>query len=124
MIGERVNTLMVSLGLSQAELARRVGISQPAIYQLIYKNKSGSRHLPQIARELGTTAAYLNGDTDDPDCEFPDQHLTGEEIGWVQKLGALDPADRKTVLALVDSLIGKGASSRALHDRALDYRAG
>ncbi|MBD8469180.1 XRE family transcriptional regulator [Sphingomonas sp. CFBP 8765] len=64
-LGERVSARMKMLGLSQSELARRVGLSQPAIYALINRNKTGSKSLHEIARELRTTTAYLTGETDD-----------------------------------------------------------
>jgi transcriptional regulator with XRE-family HTH domain len=66
-IGERVESRMVALGLSQAELARRVGMSQPSVWALLNRNKTGSRNLHRIARELRTTPAYLTGETDNPD---------------------------------------------------------
>lgn len=52
--------------ITQSELARRVGVSQQAIHKLIVGHSSGSKHLHKIARELGTTAEYLTGETDDP----------------------------------------------------------
>tara|TARA_R110002049_G_scaffold14166_1_gene60161 strand:+ start:378 stop:1034 length:657 start_codon:yes stop_codon:yes gene_type:complete len=54
-------------GLSQHELARRVGISQAAIHKLISGQTLGSSHLHKIARELDTTVDYLTGEIDDPD---------------------------------------------------------
>ena len=65
-VGERISERLVATGLSQAELARRVGVAQPTINQLVNRNKIGSKHLHRIARELGTTAEYLTGETDDP----------------------------------------------------------
>jgi transcriptional regulator with XRE-family HTH domain len=62
---------MKELGLSQAELGRRVGVSQPAIHALITRNKTGTRALHVIARELGTSPAYLTGEIDDPDANAP-----------------------------------------------------
>lgn len=62
---------MEALGLSQAELGRRVGVAQPTIYALINRNKIGSKHLHRIAQVLQTTPAYLEGDTDDPDAGAP-----------------------------------------------------
>lgn len=53
-------------GLSQSELARRVGITQASIHKLLSGTAYGSKHLHVIARELGTTPAYLTGETDDP----------------------------------------------------------
>jgi transcriptional regulator with XRE-family HTH domain len=53
------------MAMSQAELARRVGISQPAINALIRGASRSSTHLHRIARELDTTPAYLTGEIDD-----------------------------------------------------------
>lgn len=65
-MGERVLERLQAADISQAELARRVGVSQPTINNLIHRGKLGSRYLHRIARELGTTPAYLAGETDDP----------------------------------------------------------
>lgn len=53
-------------GLSQSELGRKVGVSQTSIWKLIKEPSQGSKHLHKIAHVLGTTAAYLMGETDDP----------------------------------------------------------
>lgn len=66
-LGARIRERMEAQDISQAELARRVGLSQPSINALLHRNKGGSRHLHKIARELGTTAEYLSGETNDPD---------------------------------------------------------
>lgn len=52
--------------MSQAELARRCGLDQSTINGLIRGSARSSRHLHRIARELGTTAEYLSGETSDP----------------------------------------------------------
>jgi len=70
-VGRRVKERMEALNLSQAELARRVGLAQPTIYSLIHRNKVGSKHLHKIARVLQTSPDYLTGDTDDPDENAP-----------------------------------------------------
>lgn len=70
-MGLRIRNRMAAMGLSQAELARRVGITQPSIFKLITSNKTGSAHLHRIARELATTPAYLAGETDDPSTDAP-----------------------------------------------------
>lgn len=64
--GDRIKERLEALNLSQAELARRVGITQPSINHLIRKGAGGSAHLHKIARVLETTPEYLTGETDDP----------------------------------------------------------
>jgi transcriptional regulator with XRE-family HTH domain len=64
---DRLRTLMEKRGLSQSELARRVGVAQATIYKLVSGMSYSSRHLHLIARELQTTPDYLIGAIDDPD---------------------------------------------------------
>lgn len=64
---DRLKALMEEKGLSQSELARRVGISQAAIAKLINRPGQGSKFIHLIARELGTSPAFLMGETDDPE---------------------------------------------------------
>ncbi|MEO8301402.1 MAG: S24 family peptidase [Rhizomicrobium sp.] len=57
-LGERVRERRTALGLSQPQLAKRVGgISYQAIQQL--EQGGGSKHLVPIARALGVTAEWL-----------------------------------------------------------------
>jgi transcriptional regulator with XRE-family HTH domain len=65
--GQRLSSLLRARELSQSELARRVGVAQQTIYKLVTGASRGSSHLHKIARELGTTPAYLTGEVDDPD---------------------------------------------------------
>jgi phage repressor protein C with HTH and peptisase S24 domain len=64
-LGQRITDRLGKLKLSQAELARRVGISQPTINALIHGNNTTSKHLHRIAAELETSPAWLAGETDD-----------------------------------------------------------
>lgn len=65
-MGERIEERLAALGISQAELARRVKVSQPTINALIRGNATGSKHLHRIAAELETSPAWLALETDDP----------------------------------------------------------
>lgn len=65
-LGERIEERLIALNLSQAELARRVKVSQPTINALIRGGNAGSKHLHKIAAELETSPAWLAGETDDP----------------------------------------------------------
>jgi len=65
-LGDRISALLDEKGWSQAELARRVGVSTQSIWKLVKGEAAGSRNLHKIARELGTTAEFLTGEIDDP----------------------------------------------------------
>lgn len=65
-IGQRIEALLAEKGWSQAELARRIGVSQATIWKLVSGESRGSKYLVLIARSLGTSPEYLMGDTDDP----------------------------------------------------------
>jgi transcriptional regulator with XRE-family HTH domain len=69
--GDRLRNLMATRGLSQSELARRVGVSQTTIAKLVAGRGYGSKHLHLIARELRTTPAFLTGEIDDPEENAP-----------------------------------------------------
>lgn len=62
---DRLREMMKQRGLSQSELARRVGVAQATIYKLVSGTIYSTKHLHKIARELGTTPAYLSGEIDD-----------------------------------------------------------
>lgn len=61
--------------MSGAELARRIGVKQPTISDLINGRSRSSVHLHAIARELGTTPEYLLGETDDPSPRLSDKRI-------------------------------------------------
>ncbi|WP_156680050.1 XRE family transcriptional regulator [Sphingomonas profundi] len=85
-VGERVLERLSAAGMSQAELARRIGLAQPTINNLIRRNKVGTKHLHRIARELGTTPEYLTGETDDPAegaLPVPTADLVAEQVGAI-----------------------------------------
>jgi phage repressor protein C with HTH and peptisase S24 domain len=64
--GVRLAERLQAADLSQSELARRVGISQQTVHKLVTGQSRGSTHIATIARELGTSPAYLTGVTDNP----------------------------------------------------------
>lgn len=63
--GDRLEALLLERGISQSELARRVGVSQATIWKLTREPAQGSKHTHKIARELGVSPEYLMGETDD-----------------------------------------------------------
>jgi len=136
-LGERILERLTALDISQAELARRVKLSQPTINGLIRGGSRSSAHLHKIARELRTTPAYLSGETDDPEADFPDEFLTNDEREFVELLRTMDSADRAALLHLAHALAGSpseptmynvqpGSPDQAklasVHDKQVKYR--
>ena len=70
-VPERLAALMRERSVSQADLAGLVGVQQGTISKIIRGSTSNSRYLLRIARELGTTPAYLEGEIDDAGADAP-----------------------------------------------------
>lgn len=101
-IGARVRERLAAAGISQSELARRVGVSQPTIANLISRSKKGSAHLHRIARELQTTPAYLSGETDDPTAEATGiSDLPVQDRELIEVLGSLKGTERSVFIDMV-----------------------
>ena len=84
--GERIATLRTALGLTQAALAREVGVQQGTIAKLETGLSSGSSHLHKIARILKTTPSYLACETDDPSEGYvpvPSVQTVADSLGLV-----------------------------------------
>lgn len=83
---DRIRDRMAALGMTQAELARRVGITQPSVFKLLSGTVRSSAHLHAIARELQTTSEYLSGITSDPSIGYvpvPSVEVVASELGLV-----------------------------------------
>jgi len=103
-VGVRIIARLNALGISQSELARRVGVSQPAINHLIRRGVGGSSHIHRIARELQTSPEFLTGETDDDSIDADQLALTSEDREWLELLHALPPKDRGAVLQLARTI--------------------
>lgn len=83
----RFRERLAEQGLSQSALARKIGVSQATIARLALGNAFGSTHIHRIARELGTTAAWLTGETDDPSegaLPVPTADDVADQVGGVR----------------------------------------
>ena len=58
-IADRIKTKMLDVGLSQRDLAARIGVSQVAIHNLVSGKSSSSRKLVEIADALGCSPEWL-----------------------------------------------------------------
>lgn len=96
-LGERMAARMGERGISQAALARAVGVSQPTISAIFNGDTQRSKHLRQIAIELDTTEAWLLGETEDPDAGALG---TADRAGMAEKLGLWLVPDMEISLAM------------------------
>lgn len=115
--------LIDTMGISQAELARRVGMSQSALNSLARGDTRSSPRLHVIARELGTTAAYLSGETDDPAAEVPAISLNHEERQWIEYYHQLGEPERRSFITIMRSLIEGPPSPHTLNNDRRSYQA-
>lgn len=123
-LGPRIESRLQAIGLSQAELARRIGVRQSTMNSLIRGNSRTSRSIVQIARELETTPAYLLGETDDPTSEVPDAlSVSPDELRWVELIRCLQPNDRSALLQVTRSLAVPSLPSSSVHSERLTYKA-
>ena len=85
--GDRLTALMKERGLTQSELARRVGVSQQSIWKLTKGDVQGSKHVHRLAAELATTPAYLMGEVDEANAGYvapPSVSVVADELGLVE----------------------------------------
>ena len=87
---ERLIAAMSAAGLSQGQLAERVGLSQPAIQKMTSGKTNGSRKMVELSRALSVRPEWLsdgsgpmrNEDTIPPEKEW------GKIDSWGQKYTA------------------------------------
>ncbi|KKI17483.1 helix-turn-helix domain-containing protein [Sphingomonas sp. Ag1] len=105
LVADRLQKRMSEFGLSQSELARRVGVTQTTIRKLVSGGGYGSKYLHLIARELLTTPEYLTGEADDPAAGAPPEpELSYDERELVDCSRGLTAGDRSLLLQLARSL--------------------
>jgi transcriptional regulator with XRE-family HTH domain len=123
LIAERIKGQMEACELTQAALAREVGVSQQSIGRLVSGEAIGSRYLHKIAAALHTTPAYLTGETDDPTSELPDDPYSSDERDLINQLRQLPPAAQAAVRDLVKSLTESCVlPSTTVHTPSRTYR--
>ena len=118
-LGARIQQRINELGISQAELARRVGIRQSTLNSLINGTSRTSRSLLKIAHELQTSPEYLTGDVDDPEDEVSNHAAySHEEFSLLSSFRKLDALDRQALLRVIDAMARNPAT---MHDNRRAY---
>lgn len=121
-IGARIEQRRKLVGISQAELARRVGVRQSTLHSLISGKSRSTRSMRELARELGTTLEYLMGETDDPDeGAAPPPELDFADRELLESFHILAIDDQRALLQIVRSMAGR-AKAPTLHAPTSGYR--
>jgi len=119
---ERLEGRMRDRNMSQSELARRVGVSQQAIWKLVNGSSRTSGRIGRIARELGTTPAWLEGETDDPDADAPaEPELTPDQRELVECFEELPESEQAALLQIAKAMAGRAVPAR-VHAPSQTYR--
>lgn len=113
--GDRIAQRRTELGLSQTQLARLAGVSQPTIGKLEAGISSGSSHLHKIARVLRTSPAFLAGETDDP-AEGAPPPLPEPTVQYIPMMAVLPSED-----ALARMFLGVLEASRGMSEDELAH---
>ncbi len=74
-VGQRIQERIDATGISQADIARAIGVSPQAVSKIVRGETHQPQRLYQIARTLKTTPEYLLGETDDPSPQLGEQQL-------------------------------------------------
>lgn len=108
-MGDRVRALRKAQKLSQAELAKRIGITQPSL-SLIESGHTASlagETLYGLCRELGTTDQYILHGTMQPDPE-----VTKLQNELIRILNMLPPEARPALLCAARGILDAQMSGR------------
>lgn len=114
LVGEKIKERRTALGMSQRDLAERMGYSN---HSTVARVESGSVDLPQskvakFADALSTTPAYLMGWEKEPEdlAELTATILQDTDLlKSIEKYLSLSAPDQKAVRALIDALAEKDA---------------
>ncbi|MBB4619129.1 helix-turn-helix domain-containing protein [Sphingomonas abaci] len=104
-LGQRIEERRAALGISQAELARRVGIRQSTLNSLINGDSRSSRSIIDLARELRTTPEFLLGKSDDPAGFAPSPaDLPAQDRQLVDIFGSFKSSERSFLIEMLQAL--------------------
>ena len=98
-VGEKIRERRIELGMSQAELAFKLGYKSQQAISLIELGKRSLTpdQLLEMAKVLGTTHGYLLGDDDD------DRDALTDEIKKLFQ--QLTPEQQTAVLRMIESIV-------------------
>ncbi len=91
-LSERIRSSRKKVGLTQAQLAEVVGVSQPVINDLEAGKANGSSHLTRIAAALGVDPNWL--DSGEHNSGFTLRDLNKRELSLVKTYRLLNESDK------------------------------
>lgn len=108
---ERIKYRRIQLGMSQEELAFKVGTTQKQIsrYERGVNDPTGDV-LSKLADALNTTADYILGRSDSPDREVTEDNLDALETEIIQLLRSQPEFERKRALLIFKAMLVPDAS--------------
>jgi transcriptional regulator with XRE-family HTH domain len=104
-LSKRLQERLALSGLSQAELADRVGLSRGMVSGLFTGTRGGSRSMHRIAHELGTSVEYLLGENLSPQSEFPIFSFQREELELVHIWRGLAESQKEALRTIMVELL-------------------
>jgi transcriptional regulator with XRE-family HTH domain len=121
-LGQRIEQRRKQIGITQAELARRVGMPQSSMNSLINGDSRATKYLHKLVRELRTTPEYLSGEIDDPADGAPvEPALSSEQRELLQLHEAMDDASRRALMQVARSMGGEPPPKPTRHSPKLAY---
>jgi transcriptional regulator with XRE-family HTH domain len=119
---DRLQKLMKAKGITQRALAEEIGISPQAVSKIVQGGTADPRKLPYIARMLSVSIDYLTGESDDPSIDASDLALDRQDRLVLDLFNHLEPADKKAVLQIMQS-ITKNLKIPMLQSKRAEYMA-
>lgn len=105
---ERIRMLVKGKGWSLREFFRRLDLDQSTMNAWEKGTASPDKHMDKIASVLGTTEAYLRGETDDPASD--DLDIDTSDLSWAMYKDSreLSEEDKRELLAIIQLKKNKG----------------
>ena len=133
-IGDRIKARRKELGMTQTQLAEKLGLTSKAAVSTVENNKENmtTERIDKYAAALDTTARFLLGYTDDPEekniravnvqpiidafereiADIINAPVFSEKIDeYAAKIMELSEEDQKSVFQYIDFLLSKGGQT-------------
>lgn len=114
---ERLIAAMTAAGLSQGQLAERIGLSQPAIQKMTSGKTNGSRKMVELSRALNVRPEWLSSGRGTMHYEdtLPSEKERGKIGLWDKNTSLPEGAVEIPVLKDIEFVCGDGKSSGENH---------